>query len=212
MSKNRLGDINSSKKPKVRRRLAAGGYWAPCQGTCKKKFPVSELTIDHIIPLSSGGTSTETNLQLLCRPCHDQKDCLSGRVRPHKAMRRSIRKYMTWLVRNPLSNSRSNFGRSVNYSYGAGTGILVIRAARLTLAVLTGILGTLYRRALAASCSAITSRTSAPSATTATSTSAGMVPSTIAEWSPKKGKPSLITSLPSSIALSRRTGSGLRNR
>lgn len=32
------------------------------------------ITIDHIIPLSKGGTNKFENLQLLCRDCHDAKD------------------------------------------------------------------------------------------------------------------------------------------
>lgn len=32
------------------------------------------ITIDHIIPLSKGGTNKFENLQLLCRTCHDAKD------------------------------------------------------------------------------------------------------------------------------------------
>lgn len=37
---------------------------------CKKK---ATLTVDHIIPLSKGGTDRITNIQPLCRPCNRQK-------------------------------------------------------------------------------------------------------------------------------------------
>jgi 5-methylcytosine-specific restriction endonuclease McrA len=31
---------------------------------------------DHVIPLSAGGTDDESNLQALCKPCHDRKTVL----------------------------------------------------------------------------------------------------------------------------------------
>ena len=33
----------------------------------------SDLTIDHIIPVASGGDNHHTNLQLLCRGCNSKK-------------------------------------------------------------------------------------------------------------------------------------------
>jgi 5-methylcytosine-specific restriction enzyme A len=32
-----------------------------------------DLTVDHIIPLSSGGLTVESNLQVLCRRCNSSK-------------------------------------------------------------------------------------------------------------------------------------------
>jgi len=40
-----------------------------CNG-CKEAYPLSELTINYIIPLSEGGTDNEPNHQLLCSSCN----------------------------------------------------------------------------------------------------------------------------------------------
>ena len=40
-------------------------------GFCR---PRHLITVDHIIPVSQGGSLTKDNLQLLCRECHDAKN------------------------------------------------------------------------------------------------------------------------------------------
>lgn len=40
---------------------------------CQQKFPVNELTMDHIIPLSRGGRSTKGNLVPCCKECNTAK-------------------------------------------------------------------------------------------------------------------------------------------
>ncbi|WP_339138303.1 MAG: HNH endonuclease [Candidatus Electrothrix sp. GW3-4] len=40
---------------------------------CQRKFPVKELTMDHIIPLSRGGRSTKGNLVPCCKTCNTAK-------------------------------------------------------------------------------------------------------------------------------------------
>ncbi|MGB5685921.1 MAG: HNH endonuclease [Candidatus Electrothrix sp.] len=40
---------------------------------CQHKFPVKELTMDHIIPLSRGGRSTKGNLVPCCKECNTAK-------------------------------------------------------------------------------------------------------------------------------------------
>ena len=41
---------------------------------CGKEFELEMLEVDHIIPISMGGSVCELgNMQLLCRECHDQK-------------------------------------------------------------------------------------------------------------------------------------------
>ena len=41
---------------------------------CHVKKPKGELTIDHILPISKGGSNKRDNLQMICRRCHDIKD------------------------------------------------------------------------------------------------------------------------------------------
>jgi 5-methylcytosine-specific restriction protein A len=40
---------------------------------CKKTFQPGELTMDHVIPLARGGTSTEGNIVPACRNCNRDK-------------------------------------------------------------------------------------------------------------------------------------------
>ena len=43
-----------------------------CNG-CGVRFPIQNLTIDHIRPLSKGGSDTPRNWQLLCANCNSTK-------------------------------------------------------------------------------------------------------------------------------------------
>lgn len=40
---------------------------------CGRKFPVAELTMDHMIPLSRGGRSVKDNLVPSCKDCNNAK-------------------------------------------------------------------------------------------------------------------------------------------
>ena len=40
---------------------------------CKKVFLVSNLTVEHIIPLSFGGSNHRENIDLACAPCNQQR-------------------------------------------------------------------------------------------------------------------------------------------
>ena len=50
--------------------LGSGGK---CQ-TCERAvFGKGEIHLDHIVPLSQGGTDDDNNLQILCVSCHEDK-------------------------------------------------------------------------------------------------------------------------------------------
>ena len=40
---------------------------------CNKAFLVENLTIEHVVPLSWGGTNDITNIDLACAPCNQQR-------------------------------------------------------------------------------------------------------------------------------------------
>lgn len=54
--------------------------WQRLSKTLRKMQPycsicktTKDLTVDHIIPLSVGGSTVESNLQVLCRKCNSSK-------------------------------------------------------------------------------------------------------------------------------------------
>ncbi len=60
------------------RELKQTNWWRTLvsKGTCNycgKKFRASELTLDHVIPLARGGTSTRGNCVPACRACNTTK-------------------------------------------------------------------------------------------------------------------------------------------
>lgn len=42
---------------------------------CGNKIRARDWELDHLIPLSLGGTNDRTNLQILCDICHGAKTC-----------------------------------------------------------------------------------------------------------------------------------------
>lgn len=63
---------NASQKRRIKKKLMGSGQRAPCAG-CGKFFTDEELTIDHKIPISKGGTWHFQNLQLMCYKCNQNK-------------------------------------------------------------------------------------------------------------------------------------------
>ena len=50
--------------------LEQGGKCAACE---RVVFGKCDVHLDHIVPLSQGGTDDDANLQVLCVPCHEDK-------------------------------------------------------------------------------------------------------------------------------------------
>ena len=40
---------------------------------CGKKFKAAELTMDHVVPVARGGTSTKGNVVPACKKCNTEK-------------------------------------------------------------------------------------------------------------------------------------------
>jgi len=54
----------------LKKQVAAAQSW-DCKA-CRMRLPAS-YEVDHIVPLSAGGTNDHDNLQALCRNCHGEK-------------------------------------------------------------------------------------------------------------------------------------------
>jgi 5-methylcytosine-specific restriction endonuclease McrA len=60
------------------RELRASQWWKRrlAKGVCHycgHRFPVKELTMDHIVPISKGGKSTRGNVAVCCKACNTKK-------------------------------------------------------------------------------------------------------------------------------------------
>ncbi len=44
---------------------------------CGKTFPPRELTLDHIVPVARGGTSSKGNVAPACKACNNEKKLLT---------------------------------------------------------------------------------------------------------------------------------------
>jgi len=69
LRKKRAARIKGSRWQNIRQRiLTRDGHRC---GACSSTGPF--LEIDHVLPLAEGGTNTDDNLQVLCRPCNRRK-------------------------------------------------------------------------------------------------------------------------------------------
>lgn len=72
-------DDDDIKREKARaRKLRESPWWKRKRGRgkchyCDKKFPPSELTMDHVIPIVRGGRSEKANLVAACKECNSKK-------------------------------------------------------------------------------------------------------------------------------------------
>ena len=54
------------------KRKRSSGYCHYCQGS----FPVTDLTMDHVVPLSRGGLTVKSNVVPCCKGCNSRKQSL----------------------------------------------------------------------------------------------------------------------------------------
>jgi 5-methylcytosine-specific restriction endonuclease McrA len=57
---------------KLKKKLFSDVAFAPCC-YCRNVFFISQLTIEHLVPLSYGGTNDESNIDLACAPCNQKR-------------------------------------------------------------------------------------------------------------------------------------------
>lgn len=81
---NRIHDHKRRQAPgtasqQVRRALNKQGYGVCAH--CLAAFHPPHLEVDHITPIWAGGHDTRDNLQILCKPCHQQKTTTENRTR-----------------------------------------------------------------------------------------------------------------------------------
>jgi len=82
--KNDWYDINVDKAHIVKEKkraqeLKKSQWWKNILGKglchyCGGKFTAKELTMDHIVPVARGGTSTKGNVNPSCRKCNQEKN------------------------------------------------------------------------------------------------------------------------------------------
>ncbi|MGN0843605.1 MAG: HNH endonuclease [Kiritimatiellia bacterium] len=75
-------DAHCRRERKKARDLQKSAWWkaklrAGICHYCGKKFPPDQLTMDHVIPVARGGTSTPGNIVPACRACNKTKSCLT---------------------------------------------------------------------------------------------------------------------------------------
>ena len=68
----RRTDVDAPKDYRKSKHLLYGNQAGHCGG-CKAHFQIQNLTVDHIVPKSKGGTDHLENLQLLCGHCNSVK-------------------------------------------------------------------------------------------------------------------------------------------
>ena len=71
-SRNQIGVYSQRTNNSQRRKEILELYDYVCKA-CGHKKVGDALQVDHIVPLSKGGTDTLKNLQVLCIPCHSKK-------------------------------------------------------------------------------------------------------------------------------------------
>lgn len=95
--------------PKQRVRLNRRNIFARDDGKCQycgKRFPSSELSLDHVIPTCRGGTTTWENLVCACVRCNVKKGGRTPREAHMKLIRDPVRPKRSPLLSVKLGNPK----------------------------------------------------------------------------------------------------------
>jgi 5-methylcytosine-specific restriction protein A len=81
-----------AKERKKAQELKASQWWKNILGKglchyCGQKFAAKELTMDHIVPVARGGTSTRGNVVPACRKCNAEKKLVTPAEEALKKLR-----------------------------------------------------------------------------------------------------------------------------
>ena len=73
-----LNEADIKKERRKARELRATQWWKrrTAKGICHycgQEIPASELTMDHIVPISRGGRTTKGNVVACCKTCNNRK-------------------------------------------------------------------------------------------------------------------------------------------
>ena len=76
-----VGEQHIRREKEKARRLRQSAWWTRKIGAglcyyCGRKVGRTELTMDHVVPLSRGGRSTKGNLVPACKDCNNRKKYL----------------------------------------------------------------------------------------------------------------------------------------
>lgn len=75
---NAASPEHQKKEKNKARDLRISSWWKQQIGRgicyhCEQKFPLSELTMDHLIPIARGGKSDKKNCVVSCKDCNTKK-------------------------------------------------------------------------------------------------------------------------------------------
>lgn len=67
-----------------------------CCAACKSKC--SYFTLDHIIPMSKGGSNNKDNIQPLCKECHEFKGTIETKLKGNKKKRLEAQEMLCYSI------------------------------------------------------------------------------------------------------------------
>jgi 5-methylcytosine-specific restriction enzyme A len=76
-----VDETHLKREKAIARELRQTQWWKNLRGRgkcyyCKRRFPAKSLTMDHLIPISRGGTSKKSNIVPCCKECNNKKKYL----------------------------------------------------------------------------------------------------------------------------------------